>query len=206
MSLGNSTAEFGQAAAQWQKLVSNSWGQWAKSTVSSESFAAASGAYMDWTLSTQKMMAEMSGQVMETLDMPRRSDLARLAAQVQSVETRLLDQEEANEEIRSLLVSLNAKLDKMSAPTPAPSPAPSARSASSTGAGSNGSYSHDSASSLAPTETGVGAMENAAVATIAASIDADTVKEAVTQAIDNVEVLKAAPRAARKPSNKKGKK
>lgn len=113
MSFANTTAEFGQAAAQWQKLWMDSWGQMTKNTVSSESFAAASGAYMDWTLSTQKMVAEMSGQIMETLDMPRRSDLARLAAQVQSVETRLLDQEESNEEIRDLLMALNAKLDKM---------------------------------------------------------------------------------------------
>lgn len=123
MSFASSTAEFGQAAAQWQKLWMDSWGQMTKSTVSSESFAAASGAYMDWTLSTQKMVAEMSGQVMETLDMPRRSDLARLAAQVQSVETRLLDQEEANEDIRELLISLNAKLDKLaSAKASAPAP------------------------------------------------------------------------------------
>ncbi len=113
MSFASSTAEFGQAAAQWQKMWLDSWGQMTKSTVSSESFAAASGAYMDWTLSTQKMVAEMSGQIMETLDMPRRSDLARLAAQVQSVETRLLDQEESNESIRDLLVALNAKLDRL---------------------------------------------------------------------------------------------
>lgn len=127
MSFANSTADFGQAAAQWQKVWMDSWGQMAKSTISSESFAAASGAYMDWTLSTQKVVAEMSGQIMETLDMPRRSDLARLAAQVQSVESRLLDQEEANEDIRDLLVALNAKLDSLAAgnasvaATPAPS-------------------------------------------------------------------------------------
>lgn len=114
-----STTEFGNAASQMQKMWFDSWGQMVKSTVSSESFAAASGAYMDWTLSTQKMVAEMSGQVMETLDMPRRSDLARLAAQVQSVETRLLDQEEANEDIRSLLVALNNKLDRLAAAKPA---------------------------------------------------------------------------------------
>ena len=122
MSFANSTADFGQAAAQWQKVWMDSWGQMAKSTISSESFAAASGAYMDWTLSTQKVVAEMSGQIMETLDMPRRSDLARLAAQVQSVESRLLDQEEANEDIRDLLVALNAKLDKLAASGSAPAP------------------------------------------------------------------------------------
>jgi hypothetical protein len=145
-----------------QKMWFDSWGQLARSTVSSESFAAASGAYMDWTLSTQKMVAEMSGQVMETFDVPRRSDLARLAAQVQSVETRLLDQEESNEEIRDLLVALNAKLDK-----------------------------------LASNVTPVAAVK---------PVVAEVVKEAVGQAVSEVEVVKSgAPRAPRK-SAKKGKK
>jgi hypothetical protein len=127
---GNTTTEVHQAAAQWQKLMVDTWSQWTAKTVSSESFAAASGAYMDWALSSQKMVAEMSGQMMETLDIPRRSDLARLAAQVQSVETRLLDQEETNEEIRDLLVALNSKLDRLastSSATPAvPEVAPAA--------------------------------------------------------------------------------
>lgn len=118
----NAAAEIGQAAAQWQKMWTDSWSQMTKSNVSSEGFAAASGAYMDWMLSTQKMVAETSGQVMETLDMPRRSDLARLAAQVQSVESRLLDQEETNAEILKQLVSLNAKLEKLAAASEAPAP------------------------------------------------------------------------------------
>jgi hypothetical protein len=114
----NTAAEINQAATQWQKLMVDTWSQWTANTVASESFAAASGAYMDWTLSTQKMMAQMTGQAMEALDMPRRSDLARLASQVQSVETRLLDQEETSEEIRDLLVALNAKLDRIGANRP----------------------------------------------------------------------------------------
>jgi hypothetical protein len=93
----------------------DSWSQLTKNTIASESFATASSAYLDWTLSTQKMVAQMSGQVMETLDMPRRSDLARLAAQVQSVESRLLDQQESHDELRDLLTTLHAKLDRLSA-------------------------------------------------------------------------------------------
>lgn len=111
---GNTTAEINQATAQWQKLMVDSWSQWTAKTVSSESFAAASGAYMDWALSSQKMMTEMSGQLMETLDVPRRSDLARIAAQVQSVETRLLDHEDSQAELRDLLLAINSKLDALS--------------------------------------------------------------------------------------------
>ncbi len=115
MSFTNNVGEFQQATNQWQKMMTDSWSQWTKTTVASDSFSAASGAYMDWTLSTQKMMTEMSGQVMESMDIPRRSDLARLSSQVQAVETRLLDQEESNDDIRELLMKLNAKLDQIAA-------------------------------------------------------------------------------------------
>jgi ABC-type transporter Mla subunit MlaD len=110
MSYANNTAaDFAQAATEWQKMWMDSWSQLTKNTIASESFATASSAYLDWTL------AQMSGQVMETLDMPRRSDLARLAAQVQSVESRLLDQQESHDELRDLLTTLHAKLDRLSA-------------------------------------------------------------------------------------------
>lgn len=157
MSFANPTAEFGQAATQWQKMMMDSWSQWTKSTVASESFATASGAYMDWALSTQKVMTEVSGQILETMDVPRRSDMARLSAQVQAVETRLLDQEESASEIRDLLVALNAKLDKLNSAKPA---APQA-------------------------------------------VAAETVREAVKEAVSEVKVVKA-PRA-KKSSSKKGK-
>ncbi len=162
MSYANPTAEFGQAATQWQKMMMDSWSQWTKSTVASESFATASGAYMDWALSTQKVMTEVSGQILETMDVPRRSDMARLSAQVQAVETRLLDQEESASEIRDLLVALNAKLDKLNSAKPA---APQA--------------------TVAPQ-----------------AVAAETVREAVKEAVNEVKVVKA-PRA--KKSSKKGK-
>lgn len=157
MSFANPTAEFGQAATQWQKMMMDSWSQWTKSTVASESFATASGAYMDWALSTQKVMTEVSGQILETMDVPRRSDMARLSAQVQAVETRLLDQEESASEIRDLLVALNAKLDKLNEVKPATPKA----------------------------------------------VAAETVREAVKEAVGEVKVVKA-PRT-KKSSSKKGK-
>lgn len=160
----NPAAEIGQAAAQWQKMWTDSWSQVTKSTVSSESFTAASGAYMDWMLSTQKMVAETSGQVMETLDIPRRSDLARLAAQIQSVETRLLDQEEINSDIRQLLLNLNAKIDRLATAEAAPAPTPEAAAAPAPEA------------SVEETITVVGAEE---------------IRDVVSQAIADVEVVKA---------------
>ena len=66
------------------------------------------------------MMTEVSGQVMESLDIPKRSDLARISAQVQAVESRLLDQEDNQDEIRDLLKTLINKIEKMPAPTAAP--------------------------------------------------------------------------------------
>lgn len=172
MSFAN-TADLGQAATQWQKMMMDSWGQWTKSTISSDSFATASGAYMDWALSTQKVVTEVSGQILETMDMPRRSDMARLSAQVQAVETRLLDQEDNASEIRDLLVALNAKLDKLSAEKPATAAPVSAASVS------------------------------AAPAPVAKAVAAETVREAVKEAVSEVKVVKA-PRA-KKGLTKKGK-
>ena len=177
MSFAN-TADLGQAATQWQKMMMDSWGQWTKSTVSSDSFATASGAYMDWALSTQKVVTEVSGQILETMDMPRRSDMARLSAQVQAVETRLLDQEDNASEIRDLLVALNAKLDKLSSEKPAATAPVSAAAVS------------------APSVS-------AAPAPVAKAVAAETVREAVKEAVSEVKVVKA-PRA-KKGSTKKGK-
>lgn len=106
-------SEASQATAQWQKMMVDSWSQWTRNTIASDSFAAASSACMDWSLSTQKMLSDMSGQMMESLDIPKRSDLARLSSQIQAVESRLLDQEDANEELRSLLHAINGKLDRL---------------------------------------------------------------------------------------------
>lgn len=172
MSYAN-TADFGQAATQWQKMMMDSWSQWTKSTVSSDSFATASGAYMDWALSTQKVVTEVSGQILETMDMPRRSDMARLSAQVQAVETRLLDQQDNASEIRDLLAALNAKLDRLSV---------------------------EKSVAVAPESSTQGAGTPTPVSK---AVAAATVREAVKEAVREVEVVKAS--RGRKGSTKKGK-
>lgn len=110
----NGTAqEFQNMVNQTNKMMMDSWSSWTKSTIQSESFATASGAMMDWSLATHKMMTELQGQVMESLDIPKRSDLARISSQVQSVETRLLEQEDAQEDIKDMLLAIVNKLDRL---------------------------------------------------------------------------------------------
>lgn len=117
----NVAAEASQAACQWQKVMIDSWSQWTRQTITSDSFAAASSACMDWSLATQKMLTELSGQMMDSMDVPRRADLARLASQVNSVEQRLLDHEERTDEIRDLLLSLHEKMGYFSQSNPSSS-------------------------------------------------------------------------------------
>ena len=107
----NGTAEqFQKFATDYNKMVMEGWSSMTKQTIQS-----------DWSLATHKMMTEVSGQVMESLDIPKRSDLARISAQVQAVESRLLDQEDSQDEIRDLLMTLINRIEKMPAPTAASS-------------------------------------------------------------------------------------
>lgn len=118
--MNGTTEQFQKFANDYNKMMMDSWSSWTKQTIQSDTFASASGAMMDWSLATHKMMTELSGQMMESMDIPKRSDLARLSAQVQAVESRLLEREESQEEIRELLVTLIQKIDNMPAPAAAP--------------------------------------------------------------------------------------
>lgn len=118
--INGSTEQFQKFAHDYNKMMMDSWSSWTKQTIQSDSFASASGAMMDWSLATHKMMTELSGQMMESMDIPKRSDLARLSAQVQAVESRLLEREESQDEIRELLLTLMQKIDQMPAPVAAP--------------------------------------------------------------------------------------
>lgn len=118
----NGTAqEFQNFANQANKMMIDSWSNWTKQTIQSDSFASASSALMDWSMATHKMMTELQGQFMESLDIPKRSDLARISAQVQSLESRVLEQDDTQAEIKELLKVISAKLDNISvASTAAP--------------------------------------------------------------------------------------
>ena len=107
--------QFQKMAQDYNKIMMDSWQTMTKQTIQSDAFAAYSGAMMDWSLSSQKLMTELSGQFMESLDIPKRSDMARLSAQIQSVESRILDQEDQRDDIRELLIDLVKKVDAVKA-------------------------------------------------------------------------------------------
>ena len=109
----NGTKEFQRMANEANKMMMDSWSEWTKQTIQSDAFTSASGAFMDWSLASHKMMNELTGQFMESMDVPRRSDLARISSQVQSVETRILEQEEAQDDIKDLLTTIVSKLETL---------------------------------------------------------------------------------------------
>ncbi len=114
MTNGNNTqAAYTEMAQEWQKMMLDTWQVWTKAMVESDTFSSTSSAVLDWNLAAQKQMREMSGQYMDALEIPRRSDFARLSAQVLSVEQRLADSEDERDdlaatldEVKSLLVGL----------------------------------------------------------------------------------------------------
>jgi hypothetical protein len=129
----NQTAEqFQKFATDYNNMVLEGWSAWTKQTIQSDAFTATTGAVMDWSLASQKMMTELSGQWMESMDIPKRSDLARISAQVQAVESRLLDQEDNQDELRDLLTTLIKKIDDMPAPVPVAPAAPKTEAAPAT--------------------------------------------------------------------------
>lgn len=102
-----------ELANGYQKMMMDTWSTWTKATVSSDAFAQSSASMMDWNLATQNKMKEMTGQYLEALDMPRRSDLARLSEQVLTLEKRLADGEDERDEISQQLASVESKLDRV---------------------------------------------------------------------------------------------
>ena len=104
---------FTELANGYQKMMMDTWSTWTKATVSSDAFAQGSASMMDWNLATQNKMKEMTGQYLEALDMPRRSDLARLSEQVLTLEKRLADGEDERDELHQKLSAVESKLDKV---------------------------------------------------------------------------------------------
>lgn len=82
------------------------WEEMTRATISSEAFSAASNATLDWTLFWQKQWRNQSAQMMDAMEFPKRSDLARLSKQVLAAESRVAACEEQLEEV-------NEKLDRV---------------------------------------------------------------------------------------------
>ena len=114
---------------QWQELMMDGWSKMTKQTVSSDSFAAASSAYMDWALSWQKQMRNNTGQFLDSLEFPKRSDVARISKQVMAVEMRIADMEDRLDKVTGLLGAMSEAMQKMvqhTVTTGSPTPQPQA--------------------------------------------------------------------------------
>lgn len=125
---------------QWQELMMDGWSKMTKQMVGSDSFAAASNSYMDWALSWQRQMRNNTGQFLESLEFPKRSDIARLSKQLSAVELRIADMEDRLDKVAGLMGAMSEAMQKMveysvrpqaapAAATPvaaAPAPAPAA--------------------------------------------------------------------------------
>lgn len=115
---------------QWQEMMMDGWSKATKQVVGSDSFAAASSSYMDWALSWQKQMRSNTGQFLDSLEFPKRSDIARISKQVTAVEMRIADLEDRLDKMTGLLGAMSTAMQKMvehsisQAPAPAPAPAP----------------------------------------------------------------------------------
>ncbi|GMU57272.1 MAG: hypothetical protein AMXMBFR33_64180 [Candidatus Xenobia bacterium] len=85
---------FENLADQWRQMWLDNWASVTRTTVDSDSFKNANAAAFNWTLAGQKMWRDAMGQALESMDLPRRSDLARLSRQIAALEARVLDMQE----------------------------------------------------------------------------------------------------------------
>lgn len=125
---------------QWQEMMMDGWSKATKQVVGSDSFAAASSSYMDWALNWQKQMRNNTGQFLDSLEFPKRSDIARISKQVTAVEMRIADLEDRLDKMTGLLGAMSTAMQKMvehsisaqapakAAPVPAAAPAAAERS------------------------------------------------------------------------------
>ena len=111
--MNNSTQAYTDMMNDWQNVMMENWAHWTKATINSDAFVQTSSAVMDWNLASQNKMREMTGQYLEALDLPRRSDLARLSEQILTVEKRLAEGEDERDELKEQLDTIESKLDKL---------------------------------------------------------------------------------------------
>lgn len=109
--MNNLFGSFEKMAKQMQDAVIETWSGATKQAVGSDGFSAASSAYLDWTLASQKQVRSSSAQFMDALEFPKRSDVARISKQISNAETRIADCEDALDKVLSVLQRLEAKVD-----------------------------------------------------------------------------------------------
>ncbi len=98
---------------QWQDLMMDGWSQVTKQMVHSDAFAAASNAYLDWALAWQKQMRNNTGQFMDAMEFPKRSDIARLSKQLMAVEMRMAEMDDRLDQMTRLMGAMSEGLQRV---------------------------------------------------------------------------------------------
>lgn len=96
---------------QWRDVSVENFAWMTGQAASGEAFTKSSKAMMDLYLSQAAKARELMGQSLDAMEIPRRSDLARLSTQVLGVEKRVLDVEEHLDRLESRLAKMNALLE-----------------------------------------------------------------------------------------------
>ena len=115
---------------QWQEIMMDGWSKTTKQVVGSDSFAAASSSYMDWALSWQKQMRNNTGQFLDSLEFPKRSDVARISKQVNAVEMRIADLEDRLDKMTGLMGAMSVAMQRLVEHSIQQAPAAPAKAAS----------------------------------------------------------------------------
>lgn len=126
----------------WRKLLESQMESWSKSmaeSMGSEAFAAALGRQMETFLSThgqlQRRLFDVMEQYLKGLNLPSRTDVSRLAAQVGAVEAKVDDVDARTEEMLDLLRELRAAVAASGSPVPTQGKGPAAEQAAGAPAG-----------------------------------------------------------------------
>lgn len=107
------TEEFEKMATEWRNRMLDDWGAMAKTMVGSDAFGAASAATMDWSLLMQKQTRSQMGQWLEAMEIPKRSDIARVSKEVKGVEQRVADCEDRLDQVNDSLKKVARQLEKL---------------------------------------------------------------------------------------------
>jgi polyhydroxyalkanoic acid synthase PhaR subunit len=106
--------------ATWREMLDKQTEAWTKlmaETMGTEAFAAALGRQMETYLSTQgqlqKRFLEVMEQYLKSLNLPSRTDLSRLAAQVGAVEAKVDEQDVRADELVALLEAIQSAVQRL---------------------------------------------------------------------------------------------
>lgn len=100
---------------QWRDVTVENFAWMTGQAVSSEAFTKSSKAMMDLYLLQAKKLRELTGQSLDAMEIPKRSDLARLSTQVLGVEGRVANLEDQLDRVERHLREMKSMMEALTA-------------------------------------------------------------------------------------------